>query len=138
MKFDYQRPFPWGKSDDIWISHVKVIQETIKKFRLTALKDEFLGPKMPVARKTAKSATALSYWGDDLPPWIWKYGGRKFAHLHFGDKIYALDEKQWAYFTDKVIQGFAAQLKNVKIVGVDRIVELGNVMSGIAHEVKLP
>ena len=130
----FPRPWPWGKPADFWLNNVITIRDMIKKFKLRPVADEFLIPEgaLIAAKPTKVTAkTATWEWGD-LPPWIWKYGGRRIAHLHYGNKVYVLNEKQWAYFSGRVIKGFQKRLETVRNVGFEQIMTLSSSMEEIA------
>jgi len=53
-------------------------------------------------------------------------GGMRVAHLHFDDKIYLLDAKQWATFSGGIIANSKAKLANIKEVSFEQAVVLGS------------
>jgi hypothetical protein len=54
-------------------------------------------------------------------------GGIRVPHLHFNNKIYLLDNKQWSQFSKGIIADSKARLANVKEVGFEEGMLLGSV-----------
>ena len=60
-------------------------------------------------------------------------GGIRVAHLHFNDKIYLLNEKQWAEFSHGVIADCKAKLEIVGQIDFQEAIVLANVAQGLTH-----
>jgi len=52
------------------------------------------------------------------------YGGMKLPHLHSGDNIYLLDDKQWADFSATVLTGIKDKLNATQKVTFDQLADL--------------
>ena len=59
-------------------------------------------------------------------------GGMKIAHLHYGNRIYLLDERQWAKFSGRIVANARAQMAKVNEVSFDQAVMLGSVAQELA------
>lgn len=59
-------------------------------------------------------------------------GGIQVPHLHFNNKIYPLDDKQWTEFSKGIIAHSKATLAGVKQVGFEEGVLLGSVAQGLS------
>ncbi len=59
-------------------------------------------------------------------PWN---GGMKALHLHFEDKVYLLNEKQWAEISGRILEDVKAKLANVKEISFQEGVMLGSMFS---------
>jgi hypothetical protein len=55
-------------------------------------------------------------------------GGIRVAHLHFENRIYLLDNKQWAKFSDSIIADCKSKLANAKAVTFDEGMLLGSLL----------
>jgi hypothetical protein len=60
-------------------------------------------------------------------------GGITPAHLHFDNKIYVLNDEQWATFSAGIVAEVKAKLENVKEVSFEAGVLLGSVGETVAH-----
>jgi hypothetical protein len=52
------------------------------------------------------------------------YGGMKLPHLHYGDNIYLLSDKQWADFSSKVLTDVKAKLGATQKVTFEQLAEV--------------
>ncbi len=84
--------------------------------RVNELKPVVIGT---IAARTAPAASALLDLGIR--------GGIRIPHLHFSNKIYMLDDAQWAKFSRGIIADCKAKLANVKEVSFEEGMVLGNV-----------
>jgi hypothetical protein len=53
-------------------------------------------------------------------------GGIRVAHLHFENRIYMLDDKQWAEFSKGIVAEFKAALGKVNQVSFEQAMVLGS------------
>jgi hypothetical protein len=53
-------------------------------------------------------------------------GGIRLAHLHFDNKIYLLDAKQWAEVSQKIVAECQASLAKAKTISFDEALVLGS------------
>lgn len=68
----------------------------------------------------AVRATAAALWPGDIR------GGIRIAHLHHAGQVYILNERQWADFSGKVMQGLTAKLGKVQKVGFEQLMEVAD------------
>lgn len=61
-------------------------------------------------------------------------GGIRVPHLHFSNKIYMLNEAQWAKFSGGIIADCKAKLAKVKEVSFEEGMVLGNVAQTLIKE----
>ena len=60
------------------------------------------------------------------------YGGIKVAHLHLGNAVYLLTEKQWAAFSSNILAQVRSVLATAQTIGFDAGLELGTAVQGAA------
>ncbi len=60
-------------------------------------------------------------------------GGMPVAHLHYGSKIYLLNDAQWAEFSGRIIADAKAMLAKTKQIGFDQAMVLGNATQNLAR-----
>ena len=65
------------------------------------------------------------------------FGGIKVMHLHCGDKVYQLNEKQWADFSAKFLQQCKTVLGQAQSVSFENALELGTALHGVAAPARL-
>lgn len=58
-------------------------------------------------------------------------GGMRVPHLHFNDKIYLLNNEQWAKFSDTIITDSREKLANVKKISFEEGMLLESVVQGL-------
>jgi hypothetical protein len=110
--------FKIGIPSPIWLKNAEAIEKFITVNKLKAVPQESLvahGRLLPVAEVKEKAAKVQKL---DIR------GGIRFPHLHFKGSVYLLDEKQWADFSGKVLEGFRAKLAGAKTVSFEKAVEL--------------
>ncbi len=120
----------YGRPSDIWVYHADKVGQFIRRNKLRPVPNANLHFVMdelaPIsgARVTAKSK-ALQLIPRPFP------GGLRFSHLHFREKIYALNEKQWKSFSRSLIKDFQAKLDRSETVSFQHMMELSDVMTGM-------
>jgi hypothetical protein len=57
------------------------------------------------------------------------HGGIRAMHLHYDNKIYMLNDKQWAEISTKILVDVKAKLENVKEIGFEEGVTLGSMVA---------
>ncbi len=124
-------PFP-GIPPEILINYRDLIQSIIKENKLTpvskmdsAITRIMLNPQ-PLPPKQATRSTAASLPLNDTVDWWWKYGGIRIPHIHYGEDVYALDEKQWQVFTSTVMRDVTKKLTGAKNISFDQFVNVAN------------
>jgi hypothetical protein len=97
-----------------WAYFVKNQRRIGEFIKANAIKPTTIGP---VAAREALSEKALIDLGIR--------GGIRVAHLHFDDRIYMLNEEQWAKFSGSIIADAKAKLEKAKTVGFEEGMMLG-------------
>lgn len=59
-------------------------------------------------------------------------GGMKVPHLHCNEKVYILDNEQWAKFSDNIIAHSRAKLANVKNISFEEGMLLESAIQGLS------
>ena len=121
----YMKPIPFpGYPAPFWIRNVCMIDEFIKGAKSYEVPEAYL-PKA-TADLQARGATTRPVIFD---PGIW--GGNRGPHLHLGEKIFLLDEKQWKAFSDKLTAVFRSKLEHANVIPVQDMMALDDAISGI-------
>ncbi len=120
LKLILDRTGPIGGN---WVFMVKN-QALIGEFiRSQGIKPVKIGPDVAPEKLTKK-----------IPVDLGIYGGIRVAHLHFKDRIYLLNEEQWAKFSGGVIIDARTRLAKVKEVSFEEGMLLGSVAQALAKE----
>jgi hypothetical protein len=106
---------PIGGDWSYWLNFEKHISEFIRGNELSTTMNGMLSPENA---KTARAIMNLEI-----------RGGLKVPHLHFHDKIYLLNEEQWAKFSKEIIADCKSKLEKVKTVSF----ETGMMLSAVTH-----
>ena len=111
---------PNGGWLDYWVKNAASIKKFIAENRLQPL-----AVSAPLA--AGVKATGISRVID-----LGIYGGIKVAHLHLGNDVYLLTEKQWAAFSSNILAQARSVLATAQTVGFDAGLELGTAVQGVA------
>lgn len=87
-----------GPHNPIFFRYANLVESAIREMKIKPEQHAHLNVK-------ADQNMLYSY----EPLW-WKWGGIKYAHLHFEDQVYLLNPEQWKTFSKSLIEGFKAQL----------------------------
>lgn len=90
----------------------------IQAVAVKAVAAEAVTPR--AAKAAAEPAKAAKYLDLDIR------GGMRVPHLHFNNKIYMLDEKQWAAFSGAIVADVKAKLAKTKEVSFEEGMALAN------------
>lgn len=128
----------YGRPVDFWLRYRKQIKDFVIKEKPDLLSAEELGPRLSAeeamgARSLAHPQPPVEY---TLPPWIWKYGGRRIAHLHLGDDIYLLSDEQWDKFTGAIKKDLQARLARINTVSFDQAMEISHALEGAVPDMR--
>jgi hypothetical protein len=111
---------PIGGNWAYMVKNRQIIGEFIK---VNELKPVVIGA---IAGRAAPTAQALLDLGIR--------GGIRVPHLHFNNRIYMLNDAQWAKFSRSIIADCKAKLAKVKEVSFEEGMVLGNVAQTLAKE----
>lgn len=115
---------PWdglnGGNKIFWASNAKLVAEFI---RANALKPARIGLVSAGPMMAAKTFIDLGI-----------RGGIRVDHLHYNNRIYLLNEKQWTIFSKGIIANAKASLAQVKEVSFEQAVTLGSVMEEMVQK----
>ncbi len=89
--------------------------------RANELKPAVIGAVSARSAVSAKSAAPAKAFID-----LGIRGGIRVFHLHFNNRIYLLNEEQWAKFSGNIIAQSKARLAKVKEVSFDQAMLLGS------------
>ena len=111
----YPRWWLWGLPAPIWMERAKYLEEFVKANRL-------------------KPVTYTDLWvTKPLPP---RFKPRPplpgivpFAHIHVGEKLYALNDDQWARFSADVMSDIKTRLEGAKTVEFEALMEISQGMA---------
>ena len=109
------RRFKYGGRLDFWVKYHDVIKDVVKSSRIAPIGAEALPRSFAVMP------------GD--PGNI--FGGMRMPHFHLGDGIYAVDEKQWGQFTQRVMTDLSAKLANAKQVSFEQMMEVADAVQAL-------
>ena len=100
----------------LWFNSA-MVREIIESMKLVPV-ELVATPETEVRVRVPNEISAMG-----VGPWN---GGMKALHLHFEDKLYLIDEKQWAEISVRILADVKAKLANVKEVGFEEGVLLGS------------
>jgi hypothetical protein len=109
----YEWVSPIGGNWAYWAKNARLIGEFIKA---NAIPAATIGL---VAGRDEAAAKALIDLGIK--------GGIRVAHLHFNDRIYLLNDEQWAKFSAGIIANAKARLAKVNAVSFEEGIVLGSI-----------
>lgn len=129
LKYEIERK-PWsiyGGKNPFFLRYAKVIEDVIKDFNLEPLKDGVYGHTRMLAEKSNDLSTkAMIYFDPDI------WGGKRFAHLHLRDEVYALNRDQWNSFTSRIKNDLVERLEKANSISLEQIQELSDAIDPIA------
>lgn len=115
---------PNGGNRIFWKNMASNVSEFI---RANQLKPVRIGPVgVSVQRAPAKAQGDIAEFLD-----LGIRGGMKVAHVHYGNNIYLLDDKQWAKFSGKIVRNALSKLERVNEVSFDQAVMLGSTIQAL-------
>lgn len=123
-----------GLPEPIWITQLGIVEETIRKQRLTPLAREhypsigFSQPAPMAGKRIARMSQSEQKRGEEL---ILKKdfpGGLRCPHLHHKRDIYLLNDEQWKNFSDRIIAGFKDKLSKIGTINFEQIIRTSQVM----------
>ncbi len=121
--------YPWwwryGGRRDFWVSHISQIEKFIEASRLKP-------SSLPQFSEAGVTQQAMQTRSKPLP--IPFPGGMRIAHLHVGDKVFLLDDKQWKNFTNHMMESLRAKLASVNTVPFEEMMDLGEALARIPAE----
>ena len=120
-----------GVPADFWVLHRDFVQTFVKKQKLAAVAPEHL----VADESTPVFAPVEGGKGEALALKILKPrpfpGGLRIPHLHVGDKVYQLDQKQWRDFSSTVMTSFRQKLENAQTVSFVQVMELSDALDSL-------
>lgn len=109
---------PWdgssGGNKIFWVNIAKMVGDFIKENELTPARIGLVSSGPMMAEKEFIDLGIR--------------GGIRVNHLHYNNRIYLVDDKQWSSFSRGVIADAKAKLSQVKEVSFEQAVTLGSVM----------
>jgi len=118
-------PFP-GYPVPFWFRYIKSIEKIINEFKLQPIPPKYL-PKVYLEKSAKAAAMTVPIIFD---PGI--RGGNRGPHLHLGDNIYILEDKQWKVFSEDVVSQLQSKLKKANTIAVQDVMALDNTISGLS------
>ena len=117
-----------GLPRPFWISQQAHIGRFIKEHQLKPIDQRDLVwddpvPIGPVA-EPAEEAPQIR-WPRPFP------GGLRFAHVHHGGELFALDNEQWKVFSHGVLETVRDRINRAESVGLTDLVELSDAVDGL-------
>ncbi len=113
-------PFPGKEAKELWAAVAPYAKEVIAQFNL---KPTTIGAMPAVARPMAMAEVSFVDLGIK--------GGIRVPHIHYANKIYLLNEDQWAVFSRQVVADARAKLAKAKSLGFDETVLLADVAQSL-------
>lgn len=114
-----------GGRFDFWITHVEIVRVFIEKQKLQPISQERIGQQ--VSARSFKAGDKKAIVPEYYIPWPFPFpGGIKVPHLHFGDDIYYLNNKQWREFSGTALKSLQDKFKNIGSVGYDGLMNLAD------------
>lgn len=112
-----------GIPNPIWIRNEALIERFIKKN-----KDMLVKYKQPAVIKKGKEVVDKKIIADEVHMAFedrrWWRGGIRVAHIHFRDDIYVLDDRQWADFSNQLVDTLKAKLESANTINFNQALEL--------------
>ena len=119
-----------GLPRPFWISHQAQIGNFIEAHQLRPIDQKGLiwdeaMPAGPSGQQLEAEEALPIQWPRPYP------GGLRFAHVHHGVELYALDADQWRAFSDGVLDTVRDRISRAKEVGLVDLVELADAVDGL-------
>jgi hypothetical protein len=125
----------YGKPAPLWITQLRVIEDTIHEMHLKPLPREsypnagldqgVLLQELQIARLAESSRDKEKIIAPDFP------GGLKSPHLHFKRDLYLLDDEQWNIFSNNIVRGFKEKLSKIGTVGFEQLLDTSEAIDSL-------
>ena len=111
----------YGPHNPLFLEREKMCGEFIKQQNLKKI-ETTVAPQAAV--KGIKKTLDIA----QFEPW-WLYGMVKFAHIHYKDEVYSLNDDQWKQFSQKVLTNFNEILAKAGTVNFQQVLKISEVVS---------
>jgi hypothetical protein len=121
---------PWikfGELSPLFSEYAGNIEQFIKDQRLPQVDPQIFSPGINLAamKRMEKSKEMLPYFDPG------KFGGKRFAHLHFKGEVYMLNQRQWQDFTSQVKEIMIKKLEQAKNISLEQLMEISDAIDPI-------
>jgi len=124
----------FGMPVDFLVKHVHSAERLIDEYDLHPVPQEFLPTEFSFEMQSGDmeelaATKELSHrmWPRPIPfP-----GGMRIPHIHFVDKIYMFNDKQWRRFSKTVTAQMAEKLSKANRVSFEQVMELSSAIDSI-------
>lgn len=129
-----------GRPAEIWARSEIFIKDFIKKNGLKPVSDIYLDPVSAAAGGVIIDGMVGEYFEGSLSNFSkeaslrWPIpfpGGLKGPHVHFQEKVFFLNDKQWRNFSNGVIKDIQEKLSRANEIGFQELIEISEAVSGL-------
>lgn len=105
-----------------WLSKIEIIAEIVNRYDLTPISEELI-PAGAYAASTQILQETRSLNAAKIPI-RWPCGGIKEPHLHYGQKLFILDQRQWQEFSDMVVKDCTQRLASAGSINITQLIDI--------------
>ena len=127
-----------GIPPEILITYGDLIQKMVKEYNLTPMSKIDSVRTRVMFNPQPEPPGDINIRRSPMPAtlnnsidWWWKYGGIRAPHFHYGEDVYALDQRQWQEFSATVMKDISTKLTHAKSIGFDQFVNVANAVNEI-------
>ncbi|MCX6249865.1 MAG: hypothetical protein NTX61_03840 [Bacteroidetes bacterium] len=111
----------FGPHNPLFLEREKLCWDFIKQFKPEKVNKTLY--QHGIAKGVMKSVDLSK-----IEPW-WKYGGNKFAHLHYKDDVYLLNDEQWKTFSQQIMTTFNTIMTKAGTINFQQALKISEVIS---------
>lgn len=105
-----------------WLSKLEIIAEMVNRYDLSPISEELI-PAGAYAAPAQIFSEARSLDAAKIPI-RWPCGGIKEPHLHYGQKLFMLDQKQWQEFSNMVVKDCTQRLASAESINITQLIDI--------------
>lgn len=122
----------WGLPAPVWLHEAQRIRELVDKWDLEPIETAHFG--FGAASRPMMKAPTPEEAVTRIGPFPFPFpfpGGLRIAHLHLGDRVFLLDDRQWKEFSSSVVKEMQTRLSQAERVNVQELTELSESIMGL-------
>lgn len=119
------RRWLYGGPRPIWLNQMTLVKEMIREFDMSPLAPEHNPNLAPNPMQPVTKGEKMEYFHRKPFP-----GGLRHPHMHLGQEIFLLEEKQWRVFAERVTNRIADKLQNSMTIPFEKLLEIDDAITG--------
>jgi len=137
MAIDYQYKIWDGEAGGnrlFWLSKIDLVSRIVDHYDLKPISEEMIPAGAYASPVQLMHETRFLEIAKI--PIRWPCGGIKEPHLHFGSKLYMLNQQQWQEFSETVVKDCQLRLSSASSINVTQLMDISESVAEIGQQIK--